>query len=128
MTKAMWRETIREIPKMWKDAPYSYEGEFFRMPERKVFPKPNGPLHPAMWVAGGSPGTFTEAGELGLGVFCFSIGRPQDMEPLLKAYKNGDRRTPRRSATTSTTTSWASPTCCAWRTATRRSRPPPTWA
>ena len=87
MTKAMWRETIREIPKMWKDAPYSYDGEFFRMPERKVFPKPNGPLHPAMWVAGGSPGTFTEAGELGLGVFCFTIGRPKDMEPLLKAYK-----------------------------------------
>ena len=68
--------------------PYSYDGEFFRMPERKVFPKPNGPLHPAMWVAGGSPGTFTEAGELGLGVFCFSIGRPKDMEPLLKAYKS----------------------------------------
>ena len=87
ITKAMWRETIREIPKMWKDAPYSYDGEFFRMPERKVFPKPHGPLHPAMWVAGGSPGTFTEAGELGLGVFCFSIGRPTDMEPLLQAYK-----------------------------------------
>ena len=86
-TKAMWRETIREIPKMWKDAPYSYEGEYFRMPERKVFPKPHGPLHPAMWVAAGSPGTFTEAGELGLGVFCFSIGRPQQMEPLVTAYK-----------------------------------------
>src|SRR5262245_40319744 len=73
MTKAMWRETIREIPKMWKDAPYSYEGEFFRMPERKVFPKPFGPLHPAIWVAGGSTGTFTEAGALGLGVCCLAI-------------------------------------------------------
>jgi alkanesulfonate monooxygenase SsuD/methylene tetrahydromethanopterin reductase-like flavin-dependent oxidoreductase (luciferase family) len=86
-TKEMWRETIREIPKMWKDAPYSYEGRYFRMPERKVFPKPHGPGHPAMWVAGGSPGTFTEAGELGLGVFCFSIGRPEQMQPLLDAYK-----------------------------------------
>jgi alkanesulfonate monooxygenase SsuD/methylene tetrahydromethanopterin reductase-like flavin-dependent oxidoreductase (luciferase family) len=57
------------------------------MPERKVFPKPHGPLHPAMWVAGGSPGTFTEAGELGLGVFCFAIGRPSDMQPFVKAYK-----------------------------------------
>src|SRR5690606_40010765 len=36
ITKAMWRETIREIPKMWKDRPYSFEGEFFRMPERNV--------------------------------------------------------------------------------------------
>ena len=88
ITKAMWREAIHEIPKMWKDAPYSYEGEFFRMPERKVFPKPHGPLHPAMWVAGGSPGTFTEAGELGLGVFCFAIGRPTDMQPLVEAYKS----------------------------------------
>ncbi len=87
VTKEMWRETIREIPKMWKDTVYSYDGKYFRMPERKVFPKPYGPLHPAMWVAGGSPGTFTEAGELGLGVFCFAIGRPADMELFVKAYK-----------------------------------------
>jgi hypothetical protein len=40
-----------------------------------------------MWVAGGSPGTFTEAGEMGLGVFCFAIGRPQDMQPFVAAYK-----------------------------------------
>jgi alkanesulfonate monooxygenase SsuD/methylene tetrahydromethanopterin reductase-like flavin-dependent oxidoreductase (luciferase family) len=86
-TKEMWREAIREIPKMWKEAPYSYEGRYFRMPERKVFPKPLGPLHPAIWVAAGSPATFTEAGELGLGAFCFSIGRPQQMAPLVANYK-----------------------------------------
>jgi alkanesulfonate monooxygenase SsuD/methylene tetrahydromethanopterin reductase-like flavin-dependent oxidoreductase (luciferase family) len=91
ITKAMWREAIHEIPKMWKNGPYSHEGEFFRMPERQVFPKPHGPLHPAMWVAGGSPGTFTEAGELGLGVFCFAIGRPTDMKPLVDAYKSAIR-------------------------------------
>jgi alkanesulfonate monooxygenase SsuD/methylene tetrahydromethanopterin reductase-like flavin-dependent oxidoreductase (luciferase family) len=88
-TKGMWREAIREIPKMWKEGVYSYEGEHFRMPERQVFPKPHGPLHPAMWVAAGSPGTFTEAGEMGLGAFCFSIGRPQQMEPLVTNYKRG---------------------------------------
>jgi alkanesulfonate monooxygenase SsuD/methylene tetrahydromethanopterin reductase-like flavin-dependent oxidoreductase (luciferase family) len=88
-TKAMWREAIREIPKMWKEGAYSHEGEYFRMPERQVFPKPHGPLHPAMWVAAGSPGTFTEAGEMGLGAFCFSIGRPQQMEPLVTNYKRG---------------------------------------
>jgi alkanesulfonate monooxygenase SsuD/methylene tetrahydromethanopterin reductase-like flavin-dependent oxidoreductase (luciferase family) len=88
-TKAMWREAINEIPKMWKEGFYSHEGTYFRMPERQVFPKPHGPLHPAMWVAAGSPGTFTEAGELGLGAFCFSIGRPQQMEPLVANYKRG---------------------------------------
>jgi alkanesulfonate monooxygenase SsuD/methylene tetrahydromethanopterin reductase-like flavin-dependent oxidoreductase (luciferase family) len=88
LTKEMWRETITEIPKMWKHGTYSYEGRFFRMPEREVFPKPHGPMHPAMWVAAGSPPTFTEAGELGLGAFCFSEGSAREIEPLVRNYKN----------------------------------------
>ncbi|WCO66163.1 LLM class flavin-dependent oxidoreductase [Iamia majanohamensis] len=87
-TKAMWRETIREIPRMWRDEPYSYEGASFSVPERKIFPCPHGTGHPAMWVAAGSPGTFTEAGEMGLGAFCFALGKPSQMEPLLRSYKD----------------------------------------
>ena len=86
-TKLMWRETIREIPKMWKDGVYSYDGEYFSVPERQIFPKPNGPLHPAIWTAAGSPGTFTEAGELGLGAFCFSLGTPSKLQVLVDNYK-----------------------------------------
>ena len=86
-TKAMWREAITEIPKMWKDGVYSYEGTYFRVPERQVFPKPNGPSHPAMWVAAGSPPTFTEAAEMGLGAFCFSMGGPAQVAPLVANYK-----------------------------------------
>ena len=66
---------------------YSYEGTYFRVPERQVFPKPHGPLHPAMWVAAGSPPTFTEAGELGLGAFCFTNGSPKQIAPLVANYK-----------------------------------------
>ncbi|CAN5298772.1 LLM class flavin-dependent oxidoreductase [soil metagenome] len=86
-TKLMWRETIREIPKMWRDGVYSYEGTYFSVPERQIFPKPNGPAHPAMWTAAGSPGTFTEAGELGLGAFCFSLGTPSKLSVLVENYK-----------------------------------------
>jgi alkanesulfonate monooxygenase SsuD/methylene tetrahydromethanopterin reductase-like flavin-dependent oxidoreductase (luciferase family) len=86
-TKAMWREAITEIPKMWKDGVYSYEGTYFRVPERQVFPKPNGPSHPAIWVAAGSPPTFTEAAEMGLGAFCFSMGGPAQVGPLVANYK-----------------------------------------
>jgi alkanesulfonate monooxygenase SsuD/methylene tetrahydromethanopterin reductase-like flavin-dependent oxidoreductase (luciferase family) len=86
-TKLMWRETIREIPKMWKDGVYSYDGTYFSVPERQIFPKPHGPLHPAMWTAAGSPGTFTEAGELGLGAFCFSLGTPSKLQVLVSNYK-----------------------------------------
>ena len=87
-TKAMWREAIAEIPKMWRDAPYSYEGTYFRVPERQVFPKPYGPAHPAMWVAAGSPPTFSEAADLGLGAFCFSNGKPSQLAPFVQGYKD----------------------------------------
>ncbi len=76
-TKAMWREAIDEIPKMWKHGTYSYEGEYFRVPEREVFPKPHGPAHPAMWVAAGSPPTFGEAGRAGPGRLLLLHGCPR---------------------------------------------------
>jgi alkanesulfonate monooxygenase SsuD/methylene tetrahydromethanopterin reductase-like flavin-dependent oxidoreductase (luciferase family) len=87
-TKDMWREAIAEIPKMWKDGAYSYEGTYFRVPEREVFPKPYGPAHPAMWVAAGSPPTFGKAAEKGLGTFCFTVGAPDNLLPLVKNYKD----------------------------------------
>ena len=87
-TKAMWREAIAEIPKMWKDQTYSYEGTYFRVPERQVFPKPYGPAHPAMWVAAGSPPTFAEAAELGLGAFCFTTGAPSMLTKFVQGYKD----------------------------------------
>ena len=91
-TKAMWRESLEQIPRMWRDEPYSYEGKYFRMPERNVLPKPYSKPNPPMWLACASPGTFPECGELGLGSLCFTLGRPADIEPHVKAYKAGIAR------------------------------------
>lgn len=88
-TTDMWDESIREIPKMWKPGQYAYEGKWFRMPPREVFPKPLGNSHPAMWVAAGSPPTFGKAGAMGLGAFCFTHGAPKKIAPLIQAYKDG---------------------------------------
>ena len=33
-TKPMWRESLEQIPRMWRDEPYAFEGKYFRMPER----------------------------------------------------------------------------------------------
>ncbi len=57
---------------------YSYEGTYFRVPEREVFPKPLRPAAPGH-VGGGrlARRTFGEAGELGLGAFCFTTGTPE---------------------------------------------------
>ena len=75
-TKPMWRESLEQIPRMWRDEPYAFEGKYFRMPERNVLPKPYSKPHPPMWVACSSPPTFAEAGELGLGALCFTFGTP----------------------------------------------------
>jgi alkanesulfonate monooxygenase SsuD/methylene tetrahydromethanopterin reductase-like flavin-dependent oxidoreductase (luciferase family) len=87
-TRAMYDESLREIVRMWRDTPYSYEGKFFTMPQRNVLPKPYTKPHPPIWVACGSPSTFEKAGKLGLGALCFSLGTPRDFEPLIKIYKD----------------------------------------
>ena len=124
-TKAMWREAIPEIPKMWKDGDYSYEGNYFRMPEREVFPKPYGPSHPAMWVAAGRPRPSPRRARWA-SARSASPWAARPRSPRWSPTTRTPSPTPRRSATTSTTTSWASPTCSAWRTARRPSRRPPT--
>jgi alkanesulfonate monooxygenase SsuD/methylene tetrahydromethanopterin reductase-like flavin-dependent oxidoreductase (luciferase family) len=87
-TTPMWDEAIREIPKMWKEGRYAYEGEWFRMPAREVLPKPMGLSHPPIWVAAGSPPTFAKAGRMGIGAFCFTHGTPDKIAPLIASYKD----------------------------------------
>jgi alkanesulfonate monooxygenase SsuD/methylene tetrahydromethanopterin reductase-like flavin-dependent oxidoreductase (luciferase family) len=88
-TSSMWDESIREIPKMWKPGEYSFDGKYFKMPPREVFPKPMGLSHPPIWVAAGSPPTFAKAGSMGIGAFCFTHGTPDKIAPLIASYKDG---------------------------------------
>lgn len=87
LTREMFDEVVRELPKMWAKTEYSFEGRFFSMPKRNVLPKPYSKPHPPMWVAAGSPGTFKKAAELGLGVLCFTTGTPDSLAPLIELYK-----------------------------------------
>lgn len=91
-TKPMWRESLEQIPEMWKDEPYSYEGKYFRMPERNVLPKPFSKPNPPIWVACSSPQTFVQAGELGLGALCFTLGEVDTITESVKAYKDAIKR------------------------------------
>jgi alkanesulfonate monooxygenase SsuD/methylene tetrahydromethanopterin reductase-like flavin-dependent oxidoreductase (luciferase family) len=86
-TRAMWDEALHIIPRMWAEDPFCYEGEFFSMPPRSIWPKPVQKPHPPIWVAATSEQTYTEAGERGLGVLCFIIGRPDMLEQRIAAYR-----------------------------------------
>jgi alkanesulfonate monooxygenase SsuD/methylene tetrahydromethanopterin reductase-like flavin-dependent oxidoreductase (luciferase family) len=79
-TRALWREAIEEIPRMWRDELYSYQGESFSVPPRKILPRLALPVAPPMWVAAGNIETFELAGSMGLGVMCFALAALGDSE------------------------------------------------
>ncbi len=89
-TKAEWNEVVRQIPRMWEQRDYMYEGESFTVPTpHNVLPKPYGKGHPPIWVACGNPGTFTTAGEMGIGAIAFNFEPVFSMKGRIDAYKEG---------------------------------------
>ncbi len=88
ITREMFDEVIVEFKKMWRDDEYGpHDGKFFSMPQRNVLPKTYTKPHPPMWVAAGSPSTFVKAGEMGLGVLCFTMASVDSLKPLIDSYK-----------------------------------------
>src|SRR5579864_1899165 len=89
-TKPEWEEVVREIPRMWEQRDYTFQGEHFAVDKaHNVLPKPYAPGHPAMWVACGNPPTFGKAGTYGLGALGFNFSPIVDMKPQIDAYKEG---------------------------------------
>ena len=87
-TKAMWDEVIREIPRMWEQKDYSFEGEGWSVPTpHNILPKPYGPGHPPLWVACGNPPTFAKAGALGMGAIAFNFEPIHNLKGRVEAYK-----------------------------------------
>jgi alkanesulfonate monooxygenase SsuD/methylene tetrahydromethanopterin reductase-like flavin-dependent oxidoreductase (luciferase family) len=88
ITKSMWDEVIREIPRMWEQKDYDFHGEHFTVPTpHNVLPKPYGQGHPPIWVACGNPGTFTKAGEMGIGAIAFNFEPIYALQGRIDAYK-----------------------------------------
>ena len=88
-TREIWEDVIGEFPKMWMQDEYEgYEGKYWSLPPRKVLPKPWKKPHPPMWYACGNVSSYEMAARRGLGVLGFSVGDLNDMEPIVKAYKN----------------------------------------
>jgi len=87
-TKAMWDEVIHEIPRMWAQEDYQYDGEHFSVPTpHNVLPKPLGGSHPPIWVACGNPATFAKAGGHGIGAIAFNFEPIHNLKGRIEAYK-----------------------------------------
>jgi len=67
-TRSRWNESIRMLPKIWQSDEFSWEGEHWNVPTRRVLPKTFQQPHPRMYLACTQPESFRLAGEMGLGV------------------------------------------------------------
>jgi alkanesulfonate monooxygenase SsuD/methylene tetrahydromethanopterin reductase-like flavin-dependent oxidoreductase (luciferase family) len=89
-TKVEWEEVIVEIPRMWEQIDYTFDGDHFTVgTPHNILPKPYGKGHPPIWVACGNPGTFSRAGELGIGAIAFNFEPIFNLRGRLEAYKEG---------------------------------------
>lgn len=87
-TKSMWNEVIHQIPRMWEERDYMFEGEHFSVPTpHNILPKPYGKGHPPLWLACGNPGTFARAGAAGLGAIAFNFEPVHNLRGRIAAYK-----------------------------------------
>ena len=80
-SRPMWEESMTFLQQLWGgggDEPIEFEGKYFSVPPRKVFPRPVQRPHPPMWMAATSPGSYTVAGEYGLGVLAFGMAIDKD--------------------------------------------------
>jgi len=87
ITKKSWDEFVRCLPKMWTQETYSYQGEFWSMPERCIIPKVYQKPHPPMWVAVTSPGTELDAADRGLGSLGLTFGQFAEQEKRIAEYR-----------------------------------------
>ena len=87
-TRRMWEESIRAIPQMWTRDLFSWDGEYFSVPERCVLPKPVQKPHPPLWVTASNPETVERAARMGIGVAMFSFADPELLRPLVEIYKS----------------------------------------
>ncbi len=75
-TRAMWQEAIQHVVGCWTNDEYAFEGKHWRMPRRRVLPKPLQSPHPPIWGATSSDEGHVQIGELGLGLCSFAVGVP----------------------------------------------------
>ena len=68
-SQARFREALEIIREGWKGEPFSYEGQFYRVENATVVPRPYQVPHPPIRMATTSDETFPAAGRLGLPIF-----------------------------------------------------------
>src|SRR5712691_7264594 len=68
-SQGRFREALEIILQAWKGEPFSYEGQFFRVQNATVTPRPYQTPHPPLRMAANSDETFPAVAKMGLPIF-----------------------------------------------------------
>jgi alkanesulfonate monooxygenase SsuD/methylene tetrahydromethanopterin reductase-like flavin-dependent oxidoreductase (luciferase family) len=85
--KAMWLEGMRIAIRMMVETPFTgYEGQYVKIPQRNVVPKPYQKPHPPLWMACSRRESILQAARLGVGALTFSFVSPEEARQWVKDY------------------------------------------
>jgi alkanesulfonate monooxygenase SsuD/methylene tetrahydromethanopterin reductase-like flavin-dependent oxidoreductase (luciferase family) len=88
-TRGMWEEALEVVVGAWTTDVFEWQGRYFKVPPRRVHPKPIQRPHPPLWVASTSPASHEIAGQKGLGLLSFTIGvPPSELAERIKIYRH----------------------------------------
>jgi len=91
-TREMWREAIEHVVTCWTRDEAAFEGRYWRMPKRRVLPRPLQRPHPPIWGATSSEEGHRQIGELGLGLCSFAVGvPPEEVEKKIAIWRQANR-------------------------------------
>jgi len=89
-TRDLWEEALNVVVGAWTNETFSWEGKYFKVPPRRVHPKPLQQPHPPLWMASTSPASHEVAGQKGLGLLSFTIGvPPEELAGRIELYRKG---------------------------------------
>jgi alkanesulfonate monooxygenase SsuD/methylene tetrahydromethanopterin reductase-like flavin-dependent oxidoreductase (luciferase family) len=88
-SQGRFREALAIILEAWKGEPFSYEGQFYRIQNATVAPRPYQTPHPPIRMAANSPETFPAAAKQGLAIFVgLRAAELPDLRTHLDAYRS----------------------------------------
>lgn len=91
-TRARWEESITMLPQIWQSDEFSWNGQFWNVPPRRVLPKPFQKPHPRMYLACTQAESFRMAAEKGLGVLSSASYATSVLTEHVKTYRQNIKK------------------------------------
>ena len=87
-TRDRWDEALRMLPQIWQSDEFSWEGNFWNVPTRRVLPRVFQKPHPRMYLACTQTESFRLAAQKGIGVLSSASYAIDILAEHLKVYRD----------------------------------------